>query len=79
METTIWIIAGITVVIAFTIGYFLGKRVADDVQCEKSVGMLVIDATDQENTELFTQLYEPLDSIGKHKYVIFEVFYKSQK
>lgn len=79
METIGWITASVVAVVMFALGYFLGRRVADDAQCEKSVGMLVIDATDKENPELFTQLYETPDTIGKHKHVIFEVFYKSQK
>ena len=79
METMGWVIACIITVSMFALGYFMGKRVADDVQGEKSVGMLVIDATDSESPELYTQLYETPDVIGKQKHVIFEVFYKSQK
>lgn len=80
MGWTGWLCIGIVaVVIVFTVGYFIGKIVADETQHAKSMGMLVINASESEEPELFTELYETLDIIGSHKYVVFEVYDRTQK
>lgn len=79
MQWIFWLIGILAVAIAFAIGYFVGKTVMDETQNEKAVGMLVINGSESEAPELFTQLYETLDVIGTHKYVIFEVYDRTQK
>lgn len=79
MQWIFWLIGILAVAVAFAVGYFVGKTVMDEAQNEKAVGMLVINGSESEAPELFTQLYETLDVIGAHKYVIFEVYDRTQK